>query len=148
MPCDMSASPLLIGANGLENETTFGRSRRKAKNSEAAVSGRAHRLRPAADFDFTSWPRRDWRAYTDLRASSPPGCTDSPPSCRHRGWQLWPWVRRDLPSARSWQRRGCKHAADRSDRSKRLERFLEASHGGVSLFAVEHQRDFTAASSR
>src|SRR6516164_360706 len=30
------------------------------------------------------------------------------------------------------QRRGCKHAADRDDRSKRLERFFEGNHGGVS----------------
>src|SRR5262249_4286462 len=46
------------------------------------------------------------------------------------------------------QRRGCKHAADRDDRSNCLERFLESTHGSVLLVAVEHRRDFTAASSR
>jgi hypothetical protein len=34
------------------------------------------------------------------------------------------------------QRRGCKHAADRGDRSKRLERFLEGSHDSVSLSSL------------
>src|SRR6516162_65920 len=75
MPCDISASRCLLKRIAFENETTFSRSRRKAKNPEAAASRRAHRLRPAADFELTSWPRRDWRP--------------------------WPWVRRDLFAGRA-----------------------------------------------
>src|SRR6516162_9272455 len=104
MPCDMSALPLLIGANGLENET----------RSVGPVGKRKIRRRRSVVVPTASALRR-----TSNLLLGRAGIGGLSFGCA--GICL-------LGDRR--QRRGCKHAADRSDRSKRLERFLEGSHGG------------------
>src|SRR5262249_18486885 len=70
MPCDMSAFRCLLKQipSTTKQRSVAPVGKRKIRRRRSVVVPTAPR--PAADFELTSWPRRDWQAYTDLRPSS------------------------------------------------------------------------------